>query len=137
MQGKGELIIKDTDLSCGTSSRAGRQPSLTKEAEPEVEKVIRNSGTLLSNSVSVSLCTSALLFYFPAYPLSLLLALNLVKCPLSTSLILVWFLLLLLLFMVKFLFSVFFCFCFCFSYIPPFEDKSRMNECMAGLSPNF
>ena len=40
--GRGELLMKDTELSRGTSSRAGRQPSLPKEAEPEEEKVIRN-----------------------------------------------------------------------------------------------
>lgn len=46
MQGGKELIIKDTELSRGTSSRAGRQPRLTKEAESE-EKVRRNPGTFL------------------------------------------------------------------------------------------
>lgn len=73
MQGRGELI-KDTGLSSGTSSRAGRQPSLIKEAEPEEGKVIRNPGTFLSNSVSASLC---ILLCLSAYQLSLLLAQNL------------------------------------------------------------
>lgn len=75
--GRRELIIKDTELSYGTSSRAGRQPNLTEKAEPEEEKVIRNPGTSLSNSVLASLCISVPLFCFSAYQFSLLLSQNL------------------------------------------------------------
>ena len=71
LQGR-ERIIKDTELSHSTSSRAGRQPRCTKETEPEEGRVRRDPGAFLSPSqlLSPHLCHC---FIFSAHQLSPLL----------------------------------------------------------------
>lgn len=72
LQGR-ELIIKDTELSHRTSSRADRQPRCTKGTELEERRIRRTPGTFLSQSqlLSPHLCCC---FIFSAYQLSPLLA---------------------------------------------------------------
>ena len=123
LQGR-ELIIKDTELSHRTSSRADRQPRCTKGTELGERRIRRNPETFLPQSqllsppqlLSPHLCCC---FIFSAYQLSPLLAPMSGKCPL--------------LYFSNFSFG--FCFCCCFyRYKYRYTLYSKMSLKRIGIS---